>query len=194
MSSLDEFIVASAQAYMQSLYPPLKISSRALLNPMSTLANGSIIDYPLGGYQYPQIYTASLLDPDSIYVAGDVNCPLYDAAAIGHVDSQESMKMRSATKDFYNNLESTIFNGIFEKSMVNYDEAYMIYDYLNYGYTHNQTVRKQLSEADVLRAKVLADQWIYATNGKASATGSETHIQTISGRTMAAQAIGFVGQ
>ena len=192
MSTLDEFIVASAQAFMQGLYPPFNVSSRTLLNPMSILANGSIIDFPLGGYQYPQVYTASLLDPDSIYVAGNVNCPSYDAAAMGYVGSQESTIMRSATTDFYNNLVSTIFNGIFADSMVNYDEAYMTYDYLNYEYIHNQTVRKQLPDADLLRAKALADQWIYATNGKTSATGSDTHIQTISGQTMAAQAIGLL--
>lgn len=192
MSTSGEFIVASAQAFMQGLYPPLNISSRTLLNPMSVLANGSIIDFPLDGYQYPQIYTASPLDPNSIYVAGAFNCPVYDDAAMGYVISQESKQTKSATMGFYNSLEMTVLTGVFEKSEVNYDEAYLIYDYLNYGYTHNQTVKKQLSEADLLRAKALANQWIYATNGKTSATGSETDIRTVSGRTMAVQAIGLL--
>ena len=67
---------------------------------MSMLANGSIIDFPLGGYQYPQIYTASRLDPNSIYVAGDVNCAAHDVAVMSYVDSQKSTQMTSATLGF----------------------------------------------------------------------------------------------
>jgi hypothetical protein len=63
MSASDEFIVVSAQAFMQGLYPPLNISLGTLLNLMSILANGSIIGFPLDGYQYPHIYTASPLEP-----------------------------------------------------------------------------------------------------------------------------------
>ena len=192
MSSVDEFVVSSAQAFMQGLYPPRNTSSRTLLNPMSILANGSIVDFPLGGYQYSQIYTASRLDPNSIYVAGDVNCAVHDLAALSYVDSQESAQTRSATKDFYNTLESTVMSGIFPSSMVSYDEAYLIYDYLNYEYTHNQAARKQLSETDLSRAKSLASQWIHATSGMTSATGTGIPIQTISGRTMAAQAIALL--
>ena len=191
-SALDEYTVASAQAFMQGLYPPLNTSSRTLLNPMSVLANGSIVNFPLGGYQYAQIYAPSPLDPNSIYMAGDVNCPAYDDAAIGYVNSQESTHMRSATMGFYNNLGSNILSGTFPKSMVSYDEAYLIYDFLSYAYTHNQTVKKQLPEADLSRAKALANQWIYATNGNASGTSSEDDIRTVAGRTMVAQAIGLL--
>jgi hypothetical protein len=31
--------------------------------------------------------------------------------------------------DFYDSLGSTVLNGVFERSEVNYDEAYLIYDY-----------------------------------------------------------------
>lgn len=85
---------------------------------------------------------------------------------------------------FYNSLESTVLNGVCDRSEVNSDEAYLIYNYLNHKYTHNQEVNKQLSEADLIRPKALANQWIYATNGKRSATGPETDIRTVSGRTI----------
>ena len=192
MSTLDEYVVASAQAFMQGLYPPLNISSRTLLNPMSIFANGSIIDYPLGGYQYAQIYTASALDPNSIYIAGDVNCPAYDNATMAYVNSQESTQIRSATMDFYDNLGSGILAGVFEKSMVNYDEAYLLYDYLSYAHTHNQTVKRRLSEDDLARAKALANQWMYATNGRTSGSDSKNDIRTVTGRTMLARAIGML--
>ena len=192
MSTGDEFVLASAQAFMQGLYPPLNISSRILLNPMSILANGSIVDFPLGGYQYSQIYTASRLDPNSIYVAGDVNCAAHDVAVMGYIDSQESTQTRSATMDFYKNLGLTVMSGLFPESMVNYNEAYLIYDFLNYEYTHNQTFKKQLPESDLSRAKSLASQWIHATSGMTFATGTRIPIQTVSGRTMAAEAIALL--
>ena len=120
MSTLDGLVVASAQAFIQGIYPPRNTSSKRL--------NGSVVDFPLG-YRYSQIYTASTFDPDSISVAGNINCPVYDAAAIGYVNSQKSTQIKSAIIDFYNNLQSTILNGTFEQTMVNYNEAYPIYDY-----------------------------------------------------------------
>ena len=83
-------------------------------------------------------------------------------------------------------------SGLFPKSMVNYNEAYLIYDFLNYEYMHNQTFKKHLSETDPSRAKLLASQWIHATSGTTSVTDTRTPIQTISGRTMAAQAIALL--
>ena len=68
-SSGDGYNVASGLAFMQGLYPP---DSQALLNvsdeaSMGQLANGSLVSYPLDGYQYPRIRTFSVLDPSSIW-------------------------------------------------------------------------------------------------------------------------------
>jgi hypothetical protein len=55
----DDYIAASAQAFMQGLYPPV---GDPIVNQEAILANGSLIQYPLGGYQYATIDTISPLD------------------------------------------------------------------------------------------------------------------------------------
>ena len=63
------YTAASAFALMQGLYPP---HTRAFSNETGSLeaaelANGTVIDYPMDGYQYPDIEVPSLQDPDSIW-------------------------------------------------------------------------------------------------------------------------------
>ncbi len=61
----DEWVVAGAQAFMQGLYPPIlgSVTGDAARN----LANetDSVVEYPLGGYQYPAIQAVSSLDKNS---------------------------------------------------------------------------------------------------------------------------------
>lgn len=187
ISTLQDYVVASAQAFCQGLYPPLNQSSG--IDPASKLANGSIIPSPLGGYQYAQIYTTSRLDPNLIFIAGDVNCPRYDDSATNYSNSQQSLQTKSSTQDFYASLQPDILNGVFLDSDVDYDNAYPIYDYLSYGSTHNSTIKDKLSDQDLAKAHGLADQWVQAVNGNTSAT---TSIQTIAGQTMAAQVVALM--
>lgn len=55
----DDYIAGSAQAFMQGVYPPL---GPAYVDEESILSNGTLIQYPLGGYQYPTIHAISPLD------------------------------------------------------------------------------------------------------------------------------------
>ncbi len=195
MSTVDEFVVASAQAFVQGLYPPLSASSNnTILNSMSVLANGSNIDFPLGGYQYPQIYTASELDPNSIWLAGVVNCPAYSISGAEYFNTQEFVQTSVTNNDFYKGLESSILRGELPHSTLGYHNAYNIFDYLNYGYTHNRTVTNNLSPSDLAKARMLADQWVYSMNGNISANGyvSGDRIRTIAGQTMAAEIVGLL--
>ncbi|MCJ1224827.1 hypothetical protein MMC12_001473 [Toensbergia leucococca] len=184
MSTVDQFTSASAQAFMQGLYPPYSQAS--------TLTNGSKIDYPVGGYQYPQIYTASALDQSSIWISGQVNCPAYDNSGTDYFSNPEFIETERLTEDFYESFEQDILLGEFSDATANYYAAYEIFDYLNYGYTHNQTIRDHLSFADLTQARILADQWEYAVNGNVSASGSfpGDRIRTIAGQTMAAEVLG----
>ncbi|KAK3905617.1 histidine phosphatase superfamily [Staphylotrichum tortipilum] len=69
-SSTDRCSSASAMAFMQGLYPPWPHTTCDLEVPEYTrFANGSLLNYPLCGYQYPNIRTISPnTDPDSIWV------------------------------------------------------------------------------------------------------------------------------
>ncbi len=55
----DDYVAASAQAFMQGLYPPLGIT---YVDEESILGNGTLVQYPLGGYQYATIDIISPLD------------------------------------------------------------------------------------------------------------------------------------
>ena len=68
-SNNNGYNVASGLAFMQGFYPPdsqaIPDSSDAVS--MVQLANGSTAQYPLDGYQYPNIQTVSIVDPNSIW-------------------------------------------------------------------------------------------------------------------------------
>ena len=64
MATDDPWISASAMAFMQALYPP---QNATVPNLESMLANSSLAEYPLNGYQYPNIETLSLLDFNHVW-------------------------------------------------------------------------------------------------------------------------------
>ena len=189
LSFYEEYTIASAQAFMQGLYPPVNATSSQGLNPMSILTNGTIIDFPLGGYQYPQVFTASPFDPNSIYIAGDTNCSAHSDAASEYFNSSDYSRLKSTTQGFYDTFKTTILAGIFDEDTVSYDYAYLIYDYLKYGFTHNQTIKDAVSATTLSRTRALADEWMYHVNGNTSAGDPNNIARTVAGRTMTAQVI-----
>lgn len=69
LSTSDDYVVGGALAYLQGLYPPVTQNfayNNGGVN-ASTLANGTSVDYPLDGYQYPNVQTVSLTDPNSAW-------------------------------------------------------------------------------------------------------------------------------
>lgn len=183
MSLPNQFVVASAQAFMQGLYPPVS-------NATSVLSNGTVSHAPLGGYQYPQIMTFGPFDPNSVFVAGHANCPAQLQAIINYEASSEALQIKSSTQDFYTKLQPDILDGVFENP--DYGSAYLIFDYLNYVHTHNKTASERLSDIDLAIARGLADQKIHAIDGNVSVGTSSVgnSIQTIAGQTLAAEIVG----
>lgn len=59
LSADDDYMSASAQAFMQGVYPPL---GQVYVDDESILSNNSVVQYPLGGYQYPTIDVIQPLD------------------------------------------------------------------------------------------------------------------------------------
>lgn len=64
LSTDDEFVSASALAFMQGLYPPV---GGVVVDEETLLSNMTVENWPLGGYQYPNIGTVSPLDLNSIW-------------------------------------------------------------------------------------------------------------------------------
>ncbi|KAL1998726.1 hypothetical protein VTN02DRAFT_5676 [Thermoascus thermophilus] len=187
-SAADQFIAASAQAFMQGLYPPLDHSyNETYIDATDILANGSVIDSPLNGYQYPQIYTAGLTDPNSILVAGQANCYMHLVSEWQYQNSPEFKQTARESAAFYAYLYDVALYGVYEPRSVNYANAYYISEYLEYQYLHNSTVSSLVSPQDLHHARLLADKYIFATNSNLTASGlyKGDRIRAVAGRSLA---------
>ena len=97
------WLVASAQAFLQGLYPPFTLNRTAalILDPSYILANGTYMEYPLDGYQYAQVHTASDLDPTSIWVQGSEYCLNTALSGNEYYDTQEFANTRATAELLY---------------------------------------------------------------------------------------------
>jgi Histidine phosphatase superfamily (branch 2) len=185
----DQFNEASTLAFMQGFYPPLGTvnQSYTYIDDTYLLSNGSIVGAPLNDYQYPRIYAAGLADPTSILVAGQADCDKYQELEEKYQSSSEFQKIESDNAQFYSNLYNTALEGVLSRSMASYAEATEIFQYLQYGYLHNKSLESAVSPSDFHRARVLANQYAFATNGNltSSDTGEGEWIRAIAGRTLA---------
>ena len=189
MSTIDQYKGASALAFMQGLYPPTNVS----LDNDSTFAtspsNESGPTAPLGGYQYPRLLTFSPEDPNSIAIEGQFNCLLYEKALTEFANSDEAMQAKSESQSFYDDIEVNILNDVFPGQNISFDYAYLVFDYLNYEKIHNEKINQKLTEADLARARDLANHQVRGFNGYSpdGEPDSRKSIQTIAGQTLAAQ-------
>ena len=187
--SLDSpYISASAQAFMQGLYPPFEGTYNSTYTPdQSTLANGTNVFAPLNGIQYPNIQTFSSNDLNVIWLAGSVDCPAYDSMATEYYESPTFDAIEETTQSFYQSLVPSFLDGVFANSSVGYWDAYYIWDYLSYASIHNGTVANVLLPSDLTEARILATDWVFARNTNTSATGTAQgdQVGVIAGKTLA---------
>jgi hypothetical protein len=183
LSTTDQYIVASAQAFMQGLYPPVDMNTTS-----AQLANGSYAQAPLKGYQYPVIIALGESDPASFYVEGQANCEMHGAAEAEYRDSEDVDLITLDTEAFYVKLWNSALSGVFEDERSStYTNAVPIADYLDYELVHNESLTKVLNQADIIRARSLADKFLYDTNSQQdSSSGSIIRaVSPIAGKTLA---------
>ncbi|EAW13020.1 uncharacterized protein ACLA_014570 [Aspergillus clavatus NRRL 1] len=188
LSSTDQPAVASAQAFMQGLYPPLKKTYNGnYFDPSFQLANGSMSTAPMNGYQYAQVLTLSPADPRSILLDGQAECTLHQVADSEYQFSLEVEDMNQKSEAFYGRLHSQALRGIFDLSSAKYSNANSISEFLQYQLLHNKTLLHHLNREDIELARWYADHYVYATNGHTSSPGviGSNKIRTIAGRTLA---------
>ena len=193
LSTTEQAIVASAQAFMQGLYPPLKQSGNmTYVDSSSLLANGSLAMAPFQGYQYPRISTLSPDDPHSLAVAGHDQCLAHQVKSSEYQSSSEFQQMTQVTEAFYIDLHDQALSGVYDRSSASYKNAVDIAEYLEYEVVHNETLLHVLGWDDIQHARWLADQYLFATNGRTTSGQSTTpapsaEIRTIAGRTLASR-------
>ncbi|EOA82168.1 uncharacterized protein SETTUDRAFT_98206 [Exserohilum turcica Et28A] len=185
VQTLDEpYLIASAQAFMQGLYPPRNSST-------GQLADGTSVDYAFSGYQYTNIRSASQSDPDSRSISGSLNCPVAQTAALNYFSSQDFRAMESANADLFDKLDVNWFNGTLPQSFLDARSAIEIDDYLSYQYAHNSTMFELLSANNTNLTGVyaqlgyLADQIAWNVYGNTSSSARASNNQAISGKTLA---------
>lgn len=183
LTSDHQYTMASSQAFMQGLYPPLSDDSSynfTRVADFSDLANGTNIIAPLNGYQYPEINSASSYDLNSIWVDGSANCPAYTSRLLEYYNSSDFKFLNKTTWEFYEALDDEYFQDTYFRDTFGYSDSYFMYDFLQYEYLHNSTFRNRISAVNMTRAKVSAANWVYALFSNAT-----DPVKSIAGRTLA---------
>ncbi|KAF2463343.1 phosphoglycerate mutase-like protein [Lindgomyces ingoldianus] len=192
------YLVASAQAFLQGLYPPYTLNStRAGLAGDATgiLANNSVIDFPMGGYQYPQIEVAGEYDPNGIYLGGDQSCPLSSQESMMYLTTKQFLNTQTLTKSFYEAIDASYFDGHLAQDKIDYINAVAIYDYLSYGYVHDSQTYKTFANDSTYagvydQLRYLADEQAWYYWGNTSQSTSDNDTRAMAGKTISALILG----
>ncbi len=198
LSTDDSFVAIGAQAFLQGLYPP-QLGQFAYDNggrSAALLANGALVNYPLDGYQYALIETASLQDPASAWLRGNDDCTEYEVSSIDYRSDNQVANVYNSTLDFYHQLWPTIFQGVFSESMANFYYAYELYDYASYEFNHDPDMAKALNSSELDVLKVLASTQQLDLNANLTVSGIEQGdmIRAIAGRMLAQQVVTMLRQ
>ncbi|KAF5381224.1 hypothetical protein D9757_007845 [Collybiopsis confluens] len=134
-------IMNSAEALLQGLFPP-----NADYN--TTLANGTIVEAPLGGYQYIEIESA--LSENDVTLEGWTSCDPFDAATADFYNSALFNQTEQDNADFFANLPQYLDG----RGDVNLQNMWNIFDYMNVQSIHNSTF--DLPEQVLAQGRTLA--------------------------------------
>jgi len=159
---------------LQGLYPPSEAATAA------TLTNGTAQFNPLDGYQYVLLNGEPTTAPDSIWIKGDQYCPAMTNASQLYFQSQDFLSQQPILQPFYDKF-TPLLEGVFPQSEIGFQSAYGIFDYLNVGYQHNQTIYNSLSADDLFQLRTLAD-----TQELALVYNTSSPIVSIGGKTLSA--------
>jgi hypothetical protein len=129
-------------------------------------------------------------------IAGDNDCNQYSLAATTYIGSVDYNLTSIATLPMYQRLTPLLFQNVVPQSFVDYYNAYDLWEYANYLYTHNKTIYEQLDPGDLAQLRALASQQAFHQNGDLSVSGltQGDRILAISGQTYAAHVLSLLGQ
>ena len=109
-----QYTAASAQAFMQGLYPAVTNLSEvpsSWFQESYLSSNGTYIPMPLNGYQYPEISLVSEDDPKAVFVAGDVNCINYGISQAKYSGDPNAKLLDGSYKQFLQSLGNATLTG-----------------------------------------------------------------------------------
>jgi hypothetical protein len=103
--------------------------------------------------------------------------------------------IQSSLVTLYDDLVPLVFQGSMPASPEGYPHAYDIWDYTNYQYKYNSTVRNNLSVGTLEQLRDLASKIQFSLNGNLSVSGitNGDMIRAVGGRTLAAKVVNLLG-
>lgn len=113
VQTLDtQYLVSSAQAFMQGMYPPHALGNSSGVGDLTgLLADGTAVQAPLNGYQYATVQSFSPFAYNSLYIAGHQNCPAAKAESLQYTVSDSFEKTKAASRETYGSLQTSWFQG-----------------------------------------------------------------------------------
>lgn len=181
----DTVLQNSATGFLQGLYPAVGATLGS-----QTLANGTNVTTPLGGYQLIPVGLVSSGSggESTAWLQSTTGCGEATISSNEYYTTSQYSSLLSSTQDFYDNI-SPVVNTTFNSSSNSYKNAFTIFDYLNVAEIHNASIpSSSLLTTDVLfQLRTLADQheWNLAYN-------ASSPVRSIAGATLAAQIAQFL--
>jgi hypothetical protein len=192
----DEVIVSSAQAFIQGLYPPLVNTSTSSVGRFnnSALYNGTSLLNPLGGYQYPFLETATSDDPLISRIWGSIGCQPYLNFQTQYYETSLFSNRAAQVQPVYDNFRDDLFNGIIQSNAIGYENAFALFDYANYAYNHNGTVRSFLTSDNLTALRILSNeqQWEFNGNITGDDNSNSNSLRAVAGQTLAYTILGYL--
>ncbi|KAI1059312.1 hypothetical protein LB507_003626 [Fusarium sp. FIESC RH6] len=154
ISQPDPWVSGGALAFMQGFYPPARDafdnSTGGEEIALDLSASDNRTDYPLNGYQYPNIRMPGYFDPESVTVQGTSRCSAwYTEVSTNLTDHESISNIYESSLQFYQDLFSTPpLEGTIDMRSANLRNAYNIWQFVDYQYRHNETVHEELGNAN----------------------------------------------
>lgn len=197
LSTDDAYVASSATAFMQGVYPPATgtMAGNSGGAAASRLANNTIVDFPLGGYQYPKIQTLSMSGSDSVWLQGHRDCPSKSHSELEIAKSEEIKKLRVDSQPLFDKFGQSLLgpSGFFYDGSVKgydyFDNAFDVFDFIRYNYTHDNATHALVSQDDVNSLAKYTARQQQEMHGNLSVSGRESgdQIRAIAGKTLAAR-------
>ncbi|KAL0941167.1 histidine acid phosphatase [Colletotrichum truncatum] len=196
LSVPDAHISSSAAAFMQGLYPPIPQAfsdDAGGKNISYSTISENFTQYPLDGYQYPVIQTVGLLDERSIYLRGNAECTQWDVSTRNdRTQNTDIRKLYDSSLSSYQALfsKSPLNDGVIPLTHANFWDAYNIWDYVRYRYTHEQAVHDAMmatynKDSQFLQLYSRQQQLALYSDTQSSGLKEGDMIRTVAGRTFA---------
>jgi len=153
-------IYDSSIALLQGLYPPSNAHN-------ITLANGTVVESPLGGYQYVPIESVELAEDVSL--EGHADCNTWNTRVTNLYASQEFTAKAAEAAPFLNAIKPFLDN-----RTVSLQNMYNIFDFLNVQSIHNASFHNSLPPSLFAQAYDLANwhEWLLFSDPSSGGIGN----------------------